>query len=49
MKRSHSSRRRYETFRTLFKQRRLDALASTGADKDKPKRPEKAVRRRYLR
>jgi ATP-binding cassette subfamily B protein/subfamily B ATP-binding cassette protein MsbA len=49
MKRSHSSRRRYKTFRTLFKERRLDALASTDMEKDKPKRPEKAVRRRYLR
>jgi ATP-binding cassette subfamily B protein/subfamily B ATP-binding cassette protein MsbA len=49
MKRSHSSRRRYETFRTLFKERRLDALASTEAEKDQQKRPEKAARRRYLR
>jgi ATP-binding cassette subfamily B protein/subfamily B ATP-binding cassette protein MsbA len=49
MKRNHSSRRRYETFRTLFKEGRLDALASTEAEQEKQKRPEKAARRRYLR
>jgi ATP-binding cassette subfamily B protein len=49
MKQDNSSRRRYETFRTLFKDRRLDALALTDTEKEKQKRPEKAARRRYLR
>jgi ATP-binding cassette subfamily B protein/subfamily B ATP-binding cassette protein MsbA len=49
MKQDHSSRRRYETFRMLFKNRSLDTLAVSDAEKDKQKRPEKAARRRYLR
>ncbi len=44
-----SSRRRYETFRTLFKNRDLDSLASSENEKEKQKRPDKPARRRYLR
>jgi ATP-binding cassette subfamily B protein/subfamily B ATP-binding cassette protein MsbA len=49
MKQDNSSRHRYETFRTLFRNRNLDSLASTETEKEKQKRPEKAERRRYLR
>ena len=43
MKKSNFSRRRYETFRALFKSRGLEALALTELDKENQKRPEKAV------
>jgi ATP-binding cassette subfamily B protein/subfamily B ATP-binding cassette protein MsbA len=49
MKQDHSSRRRYETFRTLFRTRRLDSPALTETEKEKQKRPEKEARQRYLR
>jgi ATP-binding cassette subfamily B protein/subfamily B ATP-binding cassette protein MsbA len=49
MKQHDSSRRRYESFRKLFKTRRLDALALTDTEKEKQKRPEKVARRRFLR
>src|SRR4051794_36125972 len=45
----NSSRRRYEAFRKLFRNRSLDALGSSDTEKDNLKRPEKAARRRYLR
>jgi ATP-binding cassette subfamily B protein/subfamily B ATP-binding cassette protein MsbA len=44
----HTSRRRYEAFRALFKRRRLEPLALTDKEKEQQKRPEKAARRRYL-
>jgi ATP-binding cassette subfamily B protein/subfamily B ATP-binding cassette protein MsbA len=46
---ANSSRRRYEAFRRLVKQRRLDELAAAGTDQAPAKRPDKAERRRYLR
>jgi ATP-binding cassette subfamily B protein/subfamily B ATP-binding cassette protein MsbA len=49
MKQDHSSRRRYETFRTLFRTRSLETLALTETEKEKQKRPEKVARQRYLR
>ena len=49
MKQDKSSRRRYETFRTLFRTHSLDTSTQNETDKEKKKRPEKAERRRYLR
>ena len=49
MKRHHSSRRRYEDFRTVFKKGGKEAMALSEEEKEKQKRPEKPARRRYLR
>src|SRR5437868_11328271 len=49
MKHGNTSRRRYEAFRALFRNRGLEALALTETEKENQKRPEKVVRRRYLR
>ena len=49
MKKANTSRQRYEAFRALFKNRRLETLALTEKEKEDQKRPEKAARRRYLR
>ncbi len=49
MKPAHSSRQRYDAFRNVYKEGRLEDLAATGQPKETAPRADKATRRRYLR
>src|SRR5262249_45898651 len=49
MSTARSSRQRYQAFRQLLREHRLDELPPPGPDQAPPKRQDKAERRRYLR